>query len=692
MSTTTEPGLPGTTANSAGPAAASRVFISYASHDSEVAQRLCAALEAAGVACWIAPRDVHPGEPYAAAIVHAINDCRALVLLVSEHSVGSPHVHREVERAGSKGRTVFSVRLDTVELPPELEYFLSANQWLDTGGRGIDTVVPALVHTLQLPPGTQGAPAHAAHGPPGPGRPVAPAVPAAAGGLKRLAMPVALAVVALALVGLVVDRFAHRERAATVAVLAVPQAPARAGEPFEPPAHSVAVLPFENLSGATDQEYFSDGLSEELLNSLATIRDLQVAARTSSFSFKGSKASTQTIAQQLNVGALLEGSVRRERNHVRISAQLVNAMSGFQMWSGTYDREIKDVLTLQTEIATAVTRALQATLMNDASTAIELGGTQNPAALDAFLRARALERGSFDAPNTLSQYKAYTEALTLDPGYAKAYVGASAQAVQYANNFVRDSELDTWRQRAQSLAEKAVALAPNLGVAHTAMATVWERMHLDFSRARSEYDRAIALSPNDVETLLRSGWFLVNMGYTAEGMPRFRKAIELDQLNPRVYIRMAYALNAAHQYAESIQAMQRYLQITPGDPAAADMIGANRLALGDAAAALAQCSHPNRTWLGRFCRTLALDRLHRGAEADAEYQTMRDELGNSAAYQYTVIEVARGHIAQALDWLDVAAKVRDPGLVNLRTDQWVDPLRQEPRFQAIYKALNFPSQ
>jgi TolB-like protein/Flp pilus assembly protein TadD len=653
------------------------VFVSYASQDTKVATRLCEALEIAGVACWIAPRDVHPGEAYAAAIVHAINDCRALLLLVSQHSVGSPHVHREVERASSKGRTVYSVRLDTAELPAELEYFLSANQWLDTGGKPIDTIVPALVNTLRHP-----------HAPLAAHRPALAPTPAASAGLKRAAMPVALGLVALALVGLVVDRLAHNGREPPAA----PQAPIASAGPdaFSPPAHSVAVLPFENLSGAKDQEYFSDGLSEELLNSLAAIRDLQVAARTSSFSFKGSKASTRDIAQQLNVGALLEGSVRRDRNHVRIAAQLVNAATGFQMWSSTYDREIKDVLSLQTEIATAVTNALQVTLMADASAVIELGGTQDPAALDAYLRARSLERQVFNEANTMGQYKAYSEAIALDPAYAKAYAGAASSSVSFSNNYASEGELDTWKGRARALAEKAVALAPKLGAAHGALALVWERIYLDFSRARAEYDQALALTPNDVEVLLRSGWFLVNLGFEQEGMARIRRAQEIDQLNPRVYLRATYALFSLHRYADSTAAARRYLQMTPGDASAIDMIGTNELALGNAGQALATCSAPGRSWVGKLCRTLALDKLHRTAEADVEYKEMRDLLGKGASYQYAQIEAGRGHVAQALDQLEKAYEVKDPGIVNMRNDAEMDPLRKEPRFQAIYKALNFP--
>src|SRR5262249_946435 len=156
---------------------------------------------------------------------------------------------------------------------------------------------------------------------------------------------------------------------------------------FNPPAHSIAVLPFVNISGDQEQEYFSEGLTEELLNSLSRINELQVAARTSSFSFQGEHPDIATVAHKLNVGAVLEGSVRRATNTVRITAQLVNGITGFHLWSQTYDRDLRDVLKLQTEIATAVADALQVTLLSDIAQKIELGGTQNPPAFDAYLRA-----------------------------------------------------------------------------------------------------------------------------------------------------------------------------------------------------------------------------------------------------------------------------------------------------------------
>jgi TolB-like protein len=198
------------------------------------------------------------------------------------------------------------------------------------------------------------------------------------------------------------------------------------GATFNPPPHSIAVLPFVNMSGDKKQEYFSDGLSEELLNSLSRINELQVAGRTSSFYFKGEHADLATIAHKLNVGAVLEGSVRRSGHAVRITAQLSNAVTGFQLWSQTYDRNLGDVLKLQTEIANAVASGLTATLLGDMSAKIELGGTYDPAAFDAYLHAFQAHM-QYDANDEPRSIAAYTEAIRLDPNHALDFAGASKE-------------------------------------------------------------------------------------------------------------------------------------------------------------------------------------------------------------------------------------------------------------------------
>src|SRR5580692_11170611 len=238
---------------------------------------------------------------------------------------------------------------------------------------------------------------------------------------------VGISVTALAAILATVGYALYRESRAQVTVsakaLAAPAAPspADAAAAFAPPAHSIAVLPFVNMSGEKDQEYFSDGLTAELLNSLSRITELQVAARTSAFSFKGKDTDIGTIARKLNVATVLEGSVRRSGNTLRITTQLINAVTGFHLWSKTYDRDLGDVLKLQTEIATAVASALKVTLLGDVAARVELGGTRNPAACDAYLRGAKAYSSIRDAKDHPTALAAYTDAIRLDPQYALAW-------------------------------------------------------------------------------------------------------------------------------------------------------------------------------------------------------------------------------------------------------------------------------
>ena len=228
----------------------------------------------------------------------------------------------------------------------------------------------------------------------------------------------------------------------------VPRSEAPANPPtpaFNPPAHSVAVLPFTNMSEDKAKDYFSDGLSEELLNSLARITELQVAARTSSFYFKGEHADLATIAHKLNVASILEGSVRRSGHTVRVTAQLNNALTGYHLWSQTYDRDLGDVLKLQTDIATAVAGVLRVTLLGDVAVKTENGGTRNAAAFDAYLRSSNAYRrfgpanlaaGGLNKEGLQAAVDSYTEAIRADPDYALAYAARAIAFTDFARALV----------------------------------------------------------------------------------------------------------------------------------------------------------------------------------------------------------------------------------------------------------------
>jgi len=237
---------------------------------------------------------------------------------------------------------------------------------------------------------------------------------------------------------------------------------------FNPPPHSIAVLPFVNISAETEQDHFSDGLTEELLNSLAAIEGLQVAARTSSYSFK-EHPDIVAVAHKLNVASVLEGSVRRSEHTVRVNVQLVDAVTGFQLWSKTYDRDLGDVLKLQTDIATAVAQALKVTLLGDMAARIELGGTHNPAAVDAHLRGRkAPVRGDAQAyPDTVA---GYAEATRIDPSYALAFTGRSTAHSNCAGEFAPGTAIRQPSDKALADAHQAPAITPELAEGHLGLA------------------------------------------------------------------------------------------------------------------------------------------------------------------------------------------------------------------------------
>jgi serine/threonine-protein kinase len=454
---------------------------------------------------------------------------------------------------------------------------------------------------------------------------------------------------------------------------------------FAPPPHSVAVLPFVNMSGDASQEYFSDGLTEELLNSLSRINELQVAGRTSSFYFKGEHADLATIAHKLNVATVLEGSVRRSAHTVRVSAQLINAETGFHLWSETYDRDLGDVLKLQTEIANAVASALRITLLADTAAKIELGGTRNPAAFDAYLRGTKAQTTHHSFEDLQAAIASYTEAIRLDPNYALAFAGRSL-TLSFSTLFARSGR-ERILAAAQADAQKAIALAPSMTEGHIALAIFFSGT-LDFTRAMAEYQQAVTLGPGNARALQPAGPFLVGMGRTDTGIATARRVVVIDPLNPLTHESLGLALLYARRYEEAMAAFGQVVSLDPDGPQGYAGRGYAYLLLGNAERARESCAA--RPQLNQSCLALANDRLGRHADAETALARLKALMGDGAAYEYATIYAQRGDLGEALNWLETALRLRDPFLVLLKTDPLMDPLRKEPRFQAIMRELKFP--
>ena len=347
-------------------ASGSHVFVSYASQDGTVTNTVVESLEQRGLKCWMAPRDVKPGAQYADAIVRAINEAKAVVLVLSGSAVGSSHVAREVERAASKRKPIIPFRVDAAALNPELEYFLSNSQWIEVPKLGMPAALGKLKDavgqdsTTSSQKSTSGQPAIR----------------------TKMRTAVAASVVIGAGVATLVGFhfWSSNHRPAKPAPVAVSGATAGGASSVTIPDKSIAVLPFADMSEKKDQEYFSDGLSEELIDMLTKVPELRVPARTSSFYFKGKQATIADIAKALGVAHVLEGSVRKSGNTLRITAQLIRVDNGYHVWSETYDRKLDDIFKIQDEIADAVVAALR----------VHLLPLQQPSAGNA-LRTKSLE-------------------------------------------------------------------------------------------------------------------------------------------------------------------------------------------------------------------------------------------------------------------------------------------------------------
>jgi eukaryotic-like serine/threonine-protein kinase len=417
------------------------------------------------------------------------------------------------------------------------------------------------------------------------------------------------------------------------------QAANTAAPVFAPPPHSIAVLPFVNLSGDAKQEYFSDGITEELLNAISRLSDLQVMARTSSFSFKGQNMDIATIAQKLNVGAILEGSVRRNADTVRITVQLINAVNGFHLWSQTYDRKLTDILKVQTDVATSVAQQLEVKLLADTVSKIEVGGTNNPEAYDAYLRGMQLlfSGGSLKEFAYRAPLAAFDRAIALDPQYARAYIGRAATLTDISQYSITPGIRARARPQALEAAERAVALAPQLGEAHLELARTRAIAMMDLSGAAPEYDRAVALSPGSARVWQNVSYFHRGLGHDEASINAARRALTLDPMNIESYYALASALSTARHYQEALRTYNDARALRPGTQYIEGGIVDTLLASGEVEQARQHCeslSSKLEEEDRQACLALAYHALGRQGDAERELETLKslDGDGNSIGY------------------------------------------------------------
>jgi TolB-like protein len=452
------------------------------------------------------------------------------------------------------------------------------------------------------------------------------------------------------------------------------------------PQKSIAVLPLINESGDPKDEYFSDGLSEELIAALAQISGLKVIGRSSSFRFKDRKEEPKAIGEKLGVGTLLDGTVRKQGDRVRIVAELVNAADGIQLWTRTFDRELKDIFAVQEEIAKAVAESLKVKLFGTQENPSQIA-TNNVEAHNAYLQGHfhLLRRNAEDFRKAIGYYD---QAIELDPRYALAYA-ERAEAWAFMGDLT--GQRPTAYPKARTDAEKAVAIAPDLAEARAALG--WVRCLADwkFAEGVAELNRAKELSPANPTANDLLARIIVYLGRFDEAERQARQAVELDPLSTVTQANLARVLFYAGKLDEADAVARKSAELQPTGAATHRWQVLIAVQRGDADAALREAQLEPDEGFRRF--ELALAHFARGDRpaADAALADLIAKAREGFAYQIAEVYAVRGDKDKAFDWLEISLNDRDAGMLGLLVDPLLRGLRDDPRYKNLVAKVGLPT-
>ncbi len=458
---------------------------------------------------------------------------------------------------------------------------------------------------------------------------------------------------------------------------------------------SIAVLPFANISDDPEAEYFSDGMTEEIINALAQLQGLHVAARTSSFAFKGKSQDVREVGAKLNVATVLEGSLRKAGSRLRITAQLVNVVDGYHLWSERYDRELEDVFAIQDDIARAIAGKLQVTLVGDVADQLVRPATDSVEAYDLYLKGRYYVSQYVDAKgeDPRKGIEFFEQALALDPGYALAHAGL-ADAYSHLGAVGPILHPKQALPKAREAALQALELDDTLAETHYVLG--WMVMHYDYDWAGAEkhFRRAIELDPSSAEAHWRYGFFLLHVrGRFDEAVAEVRRAVELEPLSVSTNTRLGQILCRVRRYEEAITRLRKAVELDPSNWWAhwslaeayhLNSMYSEAIAAMQTAIALAG-PHP---W---NLSNLAVIYAASGKTAEAE--AIYDELLARSRREYVQpfvfawVTAGLGRKDETVEWLGRAYDERDPLLAVLKHLPFFDFLRDDPRFDALLERM-----
>lgn len=473
-----------------------------------------------------------------------------------------------------------------------------------------------------------------------------------------------------------------------------PLAPTQVASAQAIPAKSVAILPLVNESGDKGQQYFSDGISEDLINALSQFSGLKVINRDSSFQFRNSKDSVQEIGEKLGVAHLLEGSVQRAGDEVRVSAELVSVFDGSTLWSQQYDRPYKDLFALQDDITKSVADALKAKLLDSSNGAVPQSDrppSGDLAAYNAYLKGQAYYLRLASEPEVREAIAQFAEAARLDPNYAAAYAATAQAWIHLAAFYLGGGEQRQAYADARIAADKALQLNPDLAAAHVARGLLQQWADFDWSGAEAEYRRALQLSPNDGQAKFGLAYQLSNGGHARQAIALLQQVLTTDPSYSEVSYMLAWNLAAVGDLEEAERVQQKSIELRPGVMNSYAGLAIIQVLRGEAVVALATARHEPNPMNRDFALALAWQAAGNHAAADATLQTMIGRDAEIEAYQIAEVYAFRRDPDNVFKWLDRAWANRDPGISLLLTDPFILRYRDDPRFSAFCKKVGLPT-
>jgi TolB-like protein/Flp pilus assembly protein TadD len=473
--------------------------------------------------------------------------------------------------------------------------------------------------------------------------------------------------IGLLVVGAIVAAFMIVSRRPTTSLTAIPE-------------KSIAVLPFVNMSDEKSNEYFSDGISEELLNLLAKIPQLQVTARTSSFAFKGKETGIPEIARTLHVAHVLEGSVRKAGNSVRITAQLIKAGTDTHLWSQTYDRKLDDIFAIQDEIAADVVKQLKVTLLATAPKT----RTTDPEAYALYLQAVQLGR-QFTGEGFQQSDGLYRKVLAIDSRYAPAWYGL-------ARNFGNETGQGLLPGKegfaqAREAAVRALAIDPDYAPAHAQLGWIGMYGDNDLAGAAQHLERALALDPADISVLATSATLLQSLGRLDEALALEEAAVRRDPVNVTALFNLGYHQRMAGRLNAAIASFRTVLSLSPNNGGAHCQLGVALLLKGDAKGALAEIEQETSEIYKMIGLPMAYHALGRKADSDAALAALIAKYEKDGPSNIASVYAYRGEADHAFEWLDKAVDYGDGGLGEIVTDNLFDKIHADPRWLAFLRKI-----